>query len=199
MLAEIARAVGELKAELRSGRGLAVGALLKSIHDAARGMRSEINLSVDSPWGRQLADLRTEISSLLKTEIESMPGRVRRLLRPRSVKEIAPNSVLDPNEVAEAEALIGFVDTCRHYAAELAVSEMTQRAYSDLQHYLDTSTQAMIDSLRQAGDADRNFRQSQFDAAVRFCGKAFGQEYASLLVKAGDVAANTERKTTAKA
>lgn len=199
VLAEIERTVGELKAELRSGRGLAVGALLKSIHDAARGMRSEINLSGDSPWGRQLAALRTEISSLLKAEIESMPGRVRRLLRPRTAKEIAAGSALNAGDVAETEALIEFVDTCRHYAAELAVSEMTQRAYSELQHYLETSTQTMIDSLRQAGEADRKFRQSQFDAAVRFSGKVFGQEYASLLVKAAEVAISGDRKAAAKA
>ena len=34
-----------------------------------------------------------------------MPGRVRRLLRLRPSREIRRNSVLDPNEVAEVEAL----------------------------------------------------------------------------------------------
>ena len=47
MFAEIERMIGELKAELRTGRGLATGALLKSIHDAARGMRTEIDLTHD--------------------------------------------------------------------------------------------------------------------------------------------------------
>ena len=54
---------------------------------------------------------------------------------------------------------------------------------------------------RHAGEADRRFRQSQVDAAVRFCAKVFGQEYASLLAKAAEVAANAagERKAAAKA
>jgi hypothetical protein len=132
VLAEIERMVGELKTELRSGRGVATGALLKGIHDAARGMRTEINLSGDSPWGKQLAALRTEISNLLKAEIESLPGRVRRLLRPRPSKEIQPNSALDAGDVAETETLIEFVSICRNYAGELAVSEMTQRAYQEV-------------------------------------------------------------------
>jgi hypothetical protein len=139
--------------------------------------------------------LRTEISNLLKAEIESLPGRVRRLLRPRPAKDIQVNSVLDAGDVAETETLIEFVGICRNYASELAVSEMTQRAYSDVHHYLDTSTQSMVEALRQAGDHDRTFRKSQLDAAVRFCAKMFGQEYADLLTKAGHMAENSERKT----
>ena len=199
VLAEIERMVGELKAELRSGRALAIGAMLKSIHDAARGVRTEINLSGDSPWSRQLAALRTQVSDLLKGEIESMPGRVRRLLRPRPAKEIAPGSSMDANDVRDTEALIEFVSICRNYANELAVSEMTTRAWSELQQYLDTATPALVDNLRGAGESERAFRQSQLDAAVRFCGKVFGDEYASVLVKAGGMAANSERKIAAKA
>ena len=46
--------------------------------------------------------------------------------------------------------------------------------------------------------AERAFRQSQVDAAVRFCAKVFGQEYASLLTKAAEVASHDhERKASA--
>jgi hypothetical protein len=48
--------------------------------------------------------------------------------------------------------------------------------------------------LRHAGDADRGFRQSQVDAAVRFCAKVFGREYAALLGKAAEVASAAENK-----
>jgi hypothetical protein len=81
--ADIERMVGELKADLKAGRNLAVTSLLKCIHDAVRGARSELDLAVDSPWGRQLAAIRSEVSGALRMEIESTPGRVRRLLRPR--------------------------------------------------------------------------------------------------------------------
>jgi hypothetical protein len=189
VLAEVQRMIRELKAELRSGRGLAVGALLKSIHDASRGLRSEINFAHESPWGRGLAALRAQVSDLLKGEIETLPGRVRRLLRPRPIKEIAPNSTLDQNDVAETEAQIEFVNTCRAYAGELALSELTTRTWSDLEHYLDPATASLVENLRAAGESDRLFRQSQLDAAVRFCRKVFGDEYAALLLKARDVAA----------
>jgi len=196
-LDEIERMVGELKAGLR--RGASVTSLLKCIHDSARGLRTELDLAGESAWGRKLAAIRSEIASVLKTEIESMPGRVRRLLQPRPAREIARGAVLNPGEVAETEALIELVGACRNFASELAVNEMTLRTFHELQLYLDTGTQALLDGLRGAGPADRPFRRSQVDAAVRFCGKVFGQEYASLLTKAAEVATNSERKVGVKA
>jgi hypothetical protein len=194
VLSEMERMVAELKSELRSGKGVAVGALLKAIHDAARGLRTEINLSSDSPWGRELAAIRTEISNMLKAEIDSLPGRVRRLLRPRPAKEITPATTIDASEVAETETLIEFVGICRNYAGELAINEVTQRVYSEVQNYLDTSTPQLIEALRAAGDADRAFREAQADAAARFCAKVFGEDYAATLEKAADLAAQSERK-----
>jgi hypothetical protein len=194
VLAELERMVGELRNDLRSGSGVAVGVLLKIIHDSARGLRTELDLPVDSTWGRALAAQRAQIADLLRSEIESMPGRVRRLLRARPSIEIRPNSVLDADEVAETEALVEFVGACRHFASELAINGMTQRTFAELQQYLDSGTRALLDGLRHAGAPDRSFRQSQVDAAVRFCAKAFGQEYAALVGKAAEVAGAAERK-----
>jgi hypothetical protein len=127
-----------------------------------------------------------------------MPGRVRRLIRPRPSKEIMSGSKLDADEVAETEALIGFVVACRNYASELAVNEVTQRTFNELQQFLDSGTRTLLDALRAATGGERSFRQSQFDAAVRFCAKVFGQEYASVLAKAAEVASHDhERKAAA--
>ncbi len=102
--------------------------------------------------------------------------------------------MLKPDEVAETEALVEFAGACRYFAGELAINEITQRSFSELQQYLDGGMQALLDGVRHAGLADRSFRQSQVDAAVRFCAKVFGQEYASLLGKAAEVAGTAERK-----
>lgn len=193
-LTEIERMVAELASDLKNARGVAVAVLLKDVHDAVRGLRTELDLPAESNWGRQLATIRAEISNLLTAEINLIPGRVRRLVRPRPAKEIAPGSVVDADEVAETEALIGFALACRTYAGELAVNEVTQRTFNELQQSLDAGTRALVDALRVASEPERPFRQSQVDAAVRFCAKVFGQEYASLLSKAADVASHGERK-----
>jgi hypothetical protein len=195
VLEEVDRRVRELAADLKSGRGIAVAALLKEVHDALRGLRSEIDVQSESAWGKQLSALRAEVSKILTAEVELMPGRVRRLIRPS--KDIAPGSKLNADEVAETEALIGLVAACRNYASELAVNEVTQRTFNELQQLLDTGTRTLLDALRGASAGERSFRQSQVDAAVRFCAKAFGQEYASLLAKAAEVASHDHERQAA--
>jgi len=201
VLCEIEQTVNALKADLKRGASSAAASLIKTIHDSSRGLRTELDLSGDSPWARRLAAIRSDVSNVLKNQVESASGRVRRLLRLRPLSDIVRDSVLDADDVTEAEALVELVGVCRLYASELAINEMTLRTYSELQHDLDTGTQSLLDSLRQAGDGERRFIQSQVDAAVRFCAKVFGPDYASVLAKAAEVAANAanERKVAAKA
>jgi hypothetical protein len=196
VLGEIERNIGLLRGHVKRGQYLAIGDVLKDIHDAVRLLRTEMDLSGDSPWARQLAGIRGEVSDLLTSQIDSAPGRVRRLLRSRRTSDIAPGAVLDPIEVEDTEALVEFVAVCRNHASELAINEVTLRVYSELQNYLETGTSPLLDSLRAADDASRAFRLSQVDAAARFAAKVFGPSYAALLAKAADVAAaqGSERK-----
>jgi hypothetical protein len=191
---DVEEMVSRLRAHLKSRDAAAVATLLKDIHDGVRALRTELDLSVDSPWARQLARIRGDVSELLKAAVETAPGRVRRLLGQRTQRDIAAGSALDSIEVGDTEAMIELVSVCRNYANELAINEVTLRVYSELQSHLDTAMNPLLDSLRHAGDVDRAFRQSQVDAAVRFAAKIFGPSYASLFAKAAEVAAQGERK-----
>ena len=195
VLGDVESAVAELRTEFRAGRS--VTSILKELHDSARGLRAEIDLSDDSAWSRQLTAICAEVSNLLKPEVDATPGRVRRLLRPRPAGEITPRSVVDSIDLEEVETRVEFVCACRNYAGELAFSEVTLRAYSELTQYLETGAKVLLDHLRRATAADRTFRQSQADAAIRLCRVVFGNEYAGTLAKAADVAAQaavTEKK-----
>lgn len=194
VLTEIERLLDLLRQSLKGTDAAVTADALKDIHDAARALRTEINLSVDTPWSRQLSTIRSSVSELIRERIEGLPGQVRRLLRPRAAKEIVPHVTLDGIDVAEVEAALEFLSVCRTYASELAMNEVTRRVHTEIEQYLDTGTSALLDGLRNAGDGDRAFRQSQVDAAVRFAAKIFGQSYASLLAKAADVAGQGERK-----
>ena len=72
VIGEVECMVSDLRTELKAHRP--VSSLLKGIHDAARGLRSEIDLSGDSPWSRQLTAIRTEVSNVLRAEIEFGAG-----------------------------------------------------------------------------------------------------------------------------
>jgi hypothetical protein len=183
-----------LRADIKRGQFDNVAEYLKTIHDGVRGLRTELDLRNDSPWGKQLTSLRADISNALQSEIDSVPGRVRRLLRQRADKDISASSRLDPSEVDETAALIDFVAVCRTYASELAINEVTLRTFSDLQHYVEHSTEALVQSLRGADSRARAFRHTQVKAAIRFCDVLFGHDYASLMARAAENALAGERK-----
>jgi hypothetical protein len=195
-LHELAAVAGSLRADIKRGQFNDVAEHLKTIHDGVRGLRTELDLRNDSPWGRQLASLRADISNALQSEIDSVPGRVRRLLRQRADKDISASSRLDPSEVDETADLIDFVAVCRTYASELAINEVTLRTFSDLQHYVEHSTEALVQSLRGTDLRARAYRQLQVKAAIRFCDVLFGHDYASLMSRAAENALSGERKST---
>jgi hypothetical protein len=195
VLAEAERLVRALKAELKIGGSATITTLLKEIHDAARGLRRELDLSPDQEYARRLVVLRRDIAGLLKDEIESMPGRVRRLLRVQRGQVVAAGSSLSQSDIENAESLVEFVGACRQFGGELAISEMTQRTYGELQQFLEEAAPALIETLRHAPPPERPYRRSQVDAAIRLSARVFGQDHADVLQKAADlVAAQQERR-----
>ena len=185
-----------LRTDIRRGHFDNIGEYLKTLHDGVRGLRTELDLRNDSTWGKQVTAIRAEISNSLQSEIDSVPGRVRRILRQRPDKDISIGSKVDSTEVDETAALIDFVAVCRTYASELAINEVTLRTYSDLQQYVEKSTEALVQSLRSADSKTRPYRQSQVQAAVRFCEVLFGHDYASLMSRAAENAVTVERKSS---
>jgi hypothetical protein len=185
-----------LRTDIKRGRFGELTEHLKTLHDGVRGLRTELDLRNDSAWGRRLASIRADISSALQSEIDSVPGRVRRLLRQRSDKDIGAAAQINSGDVDETIALIEFVAVCRTYAGELAINEVTMRTYSDLQHYVEQSTEALVQSLRGSEGKARAYRQTQVAAAIRFCDVLFGADYASLMSRAAENALTGERKSS---
>lgn len=195
-LHDLSRIAAILRMDIKRGHFDNVADNLKTLHDGVRGLRTELDLRNDSAWGKQLTSIRADISNALQSEIDSVPGRVRRILRQRPEKDIPPGARIDSTEVEETVALIDFVATCRNYASELAINEVTLRTYSDLQQYVERSTEQLVQSLRAADHKVRTYRQQQVQAAIRFCQVLFGDDYASLMSRAAENALTGERKSS---
>jgi hypothetical protein len=185
VLGDLECMLGDLRDGLRVRRQVAP--LVRAICVAVHGVGAEISFSTDSHWGHRFAATRGGLADLLKAEIEQAPVRVRRILRPRAAKDIVPGSALEANEVSDAEMQLDLVNACRQHAEELGVGEVSARGFSELQHYLEGAAKILLDSLSHAGEADRPFRRSQMQAAVRFCRIMFGADYAGLLAKAAEM------------
>ncbi|MGJ4949151.1 hypothetical protein [Bradyrhizobium sp. HKCCYLS20291] len=195
-LNDLASLAATLRADIRRGHFANLADTLKSLHDGARGLRTELDLRSESNWGKQLTAIRADISNALQSEIDGVPGRARRILRQRADKDIPAGAGVDGSEVEEVAALIEFVAVCRNYASELAINEVTLRTYTDLQQYVEKATEALVQSLRSGDARARAYRQSQVSAAIRFCHVLFGNDYAQLMSRAAENALNGERKSS---
>lgn len=191
---EISRQAIHLPACFRARATAEICNSIKKFHDYSRALTTELDVSTDTRWTKRLAQLRTDLASLLRSKIDGLPGQVRRMLRPRKKEEIASGSELDEHEIADIENALEILGACRLNAGEIALNEITLRLSSELETSLDNATQALLESVRQASDSDRPFRQSQLDAAVRFAAKVFGKRYAELLSKAAGVAIQGDRR-----
>ncbi len=197
-LEEVDRRVRELAADLKSGRGIAVAALLKEVHDSLRGLRSEINLSPESVWGKQLPRSRACRRLEGSDRRDRADAGARAATDPAAAgQEIVRDSRLDAGEVAETEALIGFVAACRN---------LRQRTCHQRGHA--THLQRIAAVPRQ-----RHWRAARFTARGRrrrapvppVSGRCRGpvlrqgvrQEYASLLTKAAEVASHDHERKAA--
>jgi len=198
-LHDLAGVAASLRADIRRGHFVDIANNLKTLHDGVRGLRTELDLRSESTWGKQLTSIRAEISNALQSEIDSVPGRVRRILRQRPDKDIVAGARIDTADVDEVVALIDFVAVCRTYASELAINEVTLRTYSDLQQYVEQATEALVQSLRGGDARARAYRQMQVSAAIKFCDVLFGHDYASLMSRAAENALTGERKSSARA
>jgi hypothetical protein len=191
---ELSNVASELRSDIKRGQFKDTSNHLKTLHDGIRGLRTELDLRSESAWGKQLASIRSEISNALQSEIDSVPGRVRRLLRQGPDKDVTSANRIDPADIEETAAMIDFVAVCRTYASELAINEVSLRAYTELQHYVEKATETLVESLRTHDQRVRAFRLMQMDAAIRFCTVLFGPDYASLMSKAAEMARPAERK-----
>jgi hypothetical protein len=191
---DLSRVAYELRNDIKRGQFADTSNHLKTLHDGVRGLRTELDIRSDSAWGRQLAAIRAEISNSLQSEIDGVPGRVRRLLRQGPDKDVTTANRIDPVDVEETAALIDFVAVCRNYASELAINEVSLRAHTELQHYVEKATETLVESLRTHDQKVRAYRLMQMKAAIRFCEVMFGPDYASLMSKAAEMARPVERK-----
>ncbi|MFN8828606.1 MAG: hypothetical protein ACK50Q_11085 [Labrys sp. (in: a-proteobacteria)] len=160
-----------------------------------KALSSDINLNEHPTWARRLGVWRGRMGELLRTQIETLPGRVRWLLKPVAQAKAQKGDVADAQEIASIEVALDILMLARNHAAELALNEVTMRVFGDLQAMLDSGINPLIESLRSTSGDDRIRRLTQLEAAVRIAGKVFGSNYAGLLQKAIDVAAGGDRKS----
>jgi hypothetical protein len=156
---------------------------------AARALGSEIDLLPDGPHSRGLAALKREMAEGVRTDLQDLSPRVRRLVRPRD-KERS----LEDYEVARLVADLDLLLIARSYAEEIALNALSGRIFSEVRELLDTGTPPLIERLRVVDEKSKPALRARLASIVTISAKIFGSEYAALMSKAVDVAGQEARQ-----
>ncbi len=158
-----------VRTDIKRGHFDNIAENLKTLHEGVRGLRTELDLRNESTWGASSSPLYGRRSpTRCNRRLTACPAGSGAFCASAPTRISRFASRIDPTEVAEVVALIDFVAVCRTYASELAINEVTLRTYSDLQQYVEQSTEALVQSLR-GGDARTSaYRHMQVQAAISF-------------------------------
>jgi hypothetical protein len=135
-------------------------------------------------WMQRVAAARRRISDLLDPPIAEAPGLVRRLLRDAAERP----GVFDPSLLDDADRALTLFDMARVIADSVALNDAIARTRKALEQTLELLHSRTIDGVRKAGPDRRAGAVKLADAAIRYCGIVFGEEYASVVRRSRDTA-----------
>ncbi len=155
----------------------------------ARALNTEIDLQADGTHARSLAALRREMAETVRSDLQDLAPRVRRLVRPR-----AQERSLEDHELVRLESDLDLLLIARSYAEEIALNALSGRVFTEVRDLLDTGTPQLLERFRGADEKTKPVLRARLTAIVGVSAKIFGSEYANLISKAVDVAGQESRQ-----
>lgn len=164
---------------------------LREYNNLARQLRSALDIDVHSnDWSRRLAEVRTSASAVASRALQELPTILRRAMKSLRAFGNRPATAPDPFDVARAATLLELFDTTRLAARELAMNELTIRIRTDVESYVEMTSDALIEDVRAAPPGQRReIALAHCDAALKLIEALHGEQRSSLLRQRIDVAA----------
>lgn len=160
---------------------------IRRFYDLANGLGVAIELDGVPEWRNMLAAQRRRASEILSSDVQNIPGAVRRALRTRR-REGERRTAPSEEAIQEAEHAVRSMVALRPYRGELAMNELLGNVISQVENYIEVVNGAILQDLRTATGPDRDIAHAELDAAVRINTIVFGENYAQLLKRSGEVA-----------
>ncbi|WP_321449610.1 hypothetical protein [uncultured Cohaesibacter sp.] len=197
MLAEMDAHVAEVDKHLKEFSGLHKALdHLRSWSVLAKAVEVELEVPNQSLWGGALTEMRKKMSRILKSEVESAPGLVRKALR-------APKS--GEPEAVDSDLIIDAVRASQiFHQAELAKDSLAMNgpiaeARKELDQSFEILTKSLVDRTRRAVGVDVEVIEKLHVAALDIAKNLFDTEFADSLGRQLKAAASVTELQVAEA
>nr|WP_319516516.1 hypothetical protein [uncultured Cohaesibacter sp.] len=169
---------------------------LRSWNTLAKAISVELEVPNQTTWGKLLTEMKKKMSRLLKSDIESTPGLVRKALR--APKSGDPESV-DSNLIADAVRASKIFHQAELAKDSLAMNGPIAEARKELDQSFEILTESLVERTRQAVGQDIEALEKLNVAALDIAKHLFDADFADSLGRQLKAAASVKELQAAEA
>ncbi|MHA1523930.1 MAG: hypothetical protein ACTSY1_05940 [Alphaproteobacteria bacterium] len=191
VLYDIGVFANEIASGIHSRRSVgAVMYWLTRLHDYAFCLTSDLDLDLQSNWGKKLVTARRKVSALLEEEIRKAPAVLISVFRQCQLPH-GPDGCPPPevNELFEAERSMVLLAGCASFRDQFSLNEVIASTDGPVRQYLRTISDTILVDIRAASGQGRANAVKWMEVATRFIRIVIGDEEAEQLAHAAQVAA----------
>ncbi|WP_319529353.1 hypothetical protein [uncultured Cohaesibacter sp.] len=171
-------------------------ASLASWRNLAKAVETELEIPSQSPWGKALSGMKSRLSEILKNEVESAPGLMRKALKaPKS----GSDEHYDENVIADATKAIQIFYHAERMKESLALNGPVTRSRKELDQSFEILSTSLVDRTRQAKGDDVATCKALGEAAISFARQIVDENYANALQRQLKAAASVPELKVAEA
>lgn len=171
------------------------GSFVRTYAVLCRNLRAAIDFDAQtSDWLRRLSEIRQHLSGALAQQFSEMFQLMRQNVRPLRAFGAQTPQLPDEFDIERLCFLIAMLGTVRTNVQEFVLNELVGRIYNECDGYLMLAVDSLQQELRAKPGDKRRFILAYADAAVRVSRAWYGDDYAAVLKRAFETAANAAAK-----
>ena len=169
---------------------------LSQWHTLARVMDAELEIPVQSDWGKSITSMKSKLSERLEEEIETTPGLIRKALR---APKDGGRETLDENLLQDATRAVELFHFAERTKDSLALNAPITRLRKEIEQSFEILTTSLIERSRQASGTDIKTCRKLGEVATLFAKLLFDEDYAMAFRRQLKAAASTPDMAAAEA
>ena len=162
----------------------------------AKAMETELELPLQCPWGKAIAQMKTGLSEQLEIEIGQAAGLLRKALRaPKDSGHEAANPVL----IEDAKRAISLFYQAERMKDSLALNGPITKIRKELDQSFEILSTSLLERTRLATGSDIEACKALGDAAASYAALLFDEDYAIAFRRQLKAAASVKELSAAEA
>jgi len=166
---------------------------ITEFHDCIELFTSLIEISPRSVWGNRIIQIRNDLSSAIKTQVEQLPRLINMLryknnaqqtFRHKEAEEGAPNAY----DVKQAVYIASLLQLSGRLLKQLSINDAIAKARNESNNFIETAAEIIVSELAKGEWQEKKLVLKYFKPVVELTLILQGEELASILERRGESA-----------